>query len=114
MTNPPTPSVLAALAQVIEERRASTADASYTKSLLDKGAAHCAKKFGEEAVEFALAVAAEGDDAVQAEAADVLYHLLVALAARGVAIADVEQVLAARMGVSGHAEKAARSADGAA
>ncbi|MEL7302923.1 MAG: phosphoribosyl-ATP diphosphatase, partial [Pseudomonadota bacterium] len=74
---------LAELARTIEARKASTADASYTKSLLESGTNRCAKKFGEEAVEFALAVANQSDDDVTSEAADVLYHLLVALAARG-------------------------------
>ena len=56
----------------------ASAEQSYTRSLLDKGAAHCARKFGEEAIELTIAGAAEDENAVRAEAADVLYHLLVA------------------------------------
>ncbi len=69
------------LARIIAERAEAGADASYTSSLLDKGAAHCAKKFGEEAVELAIATVAQDAAAVRAEAADVLYHLLVVLRA---------------------------------
>ncbi|MEO0730436.1 MAG: phosphoribosyl-ATP diphosphatase [Pseudomonadota bacterium] len=108
MTEHTSSSTLAILARTIADRRSATADASYTKSLLEKGATHCARKFGEEAIEFVLASAGEGDDAVVSEAADVLFHLLVTLDARDVSIADVEAELTRRMGVSGHAEKAAR------
>ncbi len=73
------------LARTIDERAEASAETSYTRSLLDKGAAHCARKFGEEAIELAIAAAALDETAVRAEAADVLYHLLVALRARGVA-----------------------------
>lgn len=100
--------VLARLEAVIAARRSSTADASYTKSLLDAGAAKCAKKLGEEGVECALAVAGEPHEAVVNEAADVLFHLLVALAARDVPFSEVTACLDGRMGVSGHVEKASR------
>ncbi len=63
------------------------------RSLLDKGAAHCARKFGEEAVELVVAAAALDESAVRAEAADVLYHLLVVLRARGVALKSVMEEL---------------------
>ena len=69
---------------------------SYTRKLLDRGVAQCAKKFGEEAVETVLAAVAEDRDRLIEEAADLLYHLLVVLNARGIALADVEAVLAAR------------------
>jgi phosphoribosyl-ATP pyrophosphohydrolase len=98
------------LARVIAERASADADQSYTSSLLNKGAAHCAKKFGEEAVELAIAAAAEDDDAVRAEAADVLYHLLVLLRARNVALRDVIGELERRTGMSGLEEKASRRA----
>ena len=62
---------------------------SYTRTLLDKGVAHCAKKFGEEAVEATIAAVAQDDAALRAEAADVLYHLLVMLRARDVPLAEV-------------------------
>jgi len=84
------------------------ADASYTRSLLDKGVTHCAKKLGEEAVEMAIAAVGEDRDRVVAEAADVLYHLLVVLHARGIALTEVESALAERTRQSGLDEKAAR------
>jgi phosphoribosyl-ATP pyrophosphohydrolase len=70
------------LAKTIARRAEASAETSYTRSLLDRGPAHCARKFGEEAIELAIATAAEDEDAVRAEAADVLYHLLVMLRAR--------------------------------
>ena len=100
------------LAETIARRRSARAQQSYTKSLLDKGAAHCARKFGEEAIEFAIAAAAEDEWAVRAEAADVLYHLLVALEARGVALSEVMAELESRAGRTGHEEKAARGGSG--
>ena len=100
--------VLSALAETIKARRLATSEASYTRSLLDGGPQRCAKKFGEEAVETVIAATAQDDGALKAEAADVLYHLLVLLESRDVALADVLDLLRARMGVSGHVEKAAR------
>jgi phosphoribosyl-ATP pyrophosphohydrolase len=92
----------------VKERAASSAEVSYTRKLLDRGVAHCAKKLGEEAVETALAAVSEDRDHLIAEAADLLYHLLVVLEARGVALADVEAALGRRTGQSGLEEKAAR------
>ncbi|MEO1241520.1 MAG: phosphoribosyl-ATP diphosphatase [Pseudomonadota bacterium] len=100
--------VLASLFRTIETRRGAAPDASYTASLLAGGRAKCAKKFGEEAVEAAIAGALEDNDALTAEAADALYHLMVLLASAGVSPDDVAAELAARQGVSGHVEKAAR------
>jgi phosphoribosyl-ATP pyrophosphohydrolase len=97
------------LAQTIDERAGASAEASYTRSLLDKGAAHCARKFGEEAIEFTIAAAAQDEGAVRAEAADVLYHLLVALRVRGVALSSVMDELGQRAKQSGHQEKASRT-----
>ncbi|MEM9430762.1 MAG: phosphoribosyl-ATP diphosphatase [Pseudomonadota bacterium] len=100
--------VLDTLAEVIAARVGADPETSYTASLLAKGTAKCAEKFGEEAVE-AVVAAAQGDgDGLRAEAADVLYHLLVLLAAAGVSWDEVVAELARREGVSGHAEKAAR------
>ena len=97
------------LSAIIAARTAATAEKSYTKSLLDKGVTHCGKKFGEEAVELAIA-AAQGDrKAMTAEAADVLYHLLVALQAAKIPLQDVLDELGRRTKMSGHEEKAARS-----
>jgi phosphoribosyl-ATP pyrophosphohydrolase len=93
----------------VQERARAGADVSYTRALLDKGVAHCAKKLGEEAFETAIAAVTETPDRLAAEAADLLYHLLVLLAARGVALADVEAVLAQRTATSGLEEKASRS-----
>lgn len=101
--------VLLQLAATIRARRESPADSSYTRQLLDAGPARCAKKFGEEAVEAVIAATAEGDDALKAEAADVLYHLLVLLESRGVSLDDVLSVLAKRSGTSGLKEKAERT-----
>ena len=97
------------LARTIDERAGTSAETSYTRSLLDKGAAHCARKFGEEAIELAIAAAALDESAVRAEAADVLYHLLVVLRVRGVALSSVIEELGTRSRQSGHEEKASRS-----
>lgn len=100
--------VLTSLAATIRARRADTAEKSYTRQLLDGGPKRCAKKLGEEATETVIAALSEDDAALRNEAADLLYHLLVLLEARSVGIDDVLAVLAGRMGISGHAEKAAR------
>ncbi len=92
----------------VQERAAAGAEASYTRKLLDRGVAHCAKKLGEEAVETALAAVGEDRERLIGEAADLLYHLLVVLQARGVTLAEVEAALASRTGRSGLDEKASR------
>ena len=92
----------------ISERARESAEVSYTRKLLDRGVAHCAEKLGEEAVEAALAAVGEDKNRMIAEAADVLYHLLVVLHARGIALDEVEAELGARAGRSGLDEKAAR------
>jgi len=101
--------VLLQLAATIKARREAAPDSSYTRQLLDAGPARCAKKFGEEAVETVIAATAEDDTALKGEAADVLYHLLVLLESRGVAIGEVLEVLDKRSGTSGLQEKAERS-----
>jgi phosphoribosyl-ATP pyrophosphohydrolase len=100
--------VLSELAATIAARRQSSADKSYTRQLLDAGPARCAKKLGEEAVETVIAGVGEDEAHLKAEAADLIYHLLVLLEARGIAIGDVLDVLAARMVRSGLDEKASR------
>ena len=96
------------LAATIAARAGADPDSSWTAKLLAKGPAKCAEKFGEEAVE-AIIEAVKGDRAaLTAEAADVLFHLLVMLQSRDVALADVMAELARRQGISGLAEKAAR------
>src|SRR3954452_15092701 len=96
------------LAARVKERAQASAETSYTRKLLDKGITHCAKKLGEEAVETALAAVTEDRERLIAETADLLYHLLVVLQARGVTLAEVEAALANRVGLSGLQEKAAR------
>ena len=96
------------LSGLIQSRRSDQASTSYTKSLFDAGVSRIAKKFGEEAVEAVIA-AIEGDrTALTSEAADVLYHLLVLLEVRNIALSDVVTELERRTSQSGHAEKAAR------
>lgn len=96
------------LAATIAARKDADPESSWTAKLLAKGPEKCAEKFGEEAIE-AIIEAVKGDKArLTAEAADVLYHLLVMLAARDVTLADVEAELARREHQSGLAEKAAR------
>ncbi|MEM7428195.1 MAG: phosphoribosyl-ATP diphosphatase [Pseudomonadota bacterium] len=101
--------VLKDLAETIAARKGTDPASSYTASLLAKGVDKCAKKFGEEAVEVILAAASGDRDHTAAEAADVLYHLLVLLEAADVPLVQVMAALRAREGVSGHAEKAARA-----
>ncbi len=100
--------VLHALAALITSRRTANGDTSYTRQLLDGGTVKCAKKFGEEAVEAVIAATSQTSTELTSEAADVLYHLLVLLESRDVALTDVLAKLASRMGTSGLAEKAAR------
>ena len=96
------------LFDTIQTRIGADADGSWTATLLAKGPEKCAEKFGEESIE-AIIEAVKGDkDALIREAADVLYHLGVMLAARSVTLADVEAELTRREGQSGIAEKAAR------
>ena len=96
------------LADIIAARKTGDPESSWTAKLLSKGPEKCAEKFGEEAIE-AIIEAVKGDKArLTSEAADVLYHLLVMLAARDVMLDDVIAELAARQGTSGIAEKAAR------
>ena len=100
---------LQTLAATIQSRKGADPDSSWTAKLLAKGPEKCAEKFGEEAVE-AIIEAVKGDRTkLVSEAADVLFHLLVMLAARDVTLAEVEAELARRAGTSGIAEKAARS-----
>ena len=99
---------LTRLAATIAARKGADPETSWTAKLLSKGPEKCAEKFGEEAVE-AIIEAVKGDrEKLTAEAADVLYHLLVMLAARDVTLEDVLAELDRREGLSGLAEKAAR------
>ena len=99
---------LETLAATILARKDADPNNSWTAKLLAKGPEKCAEKFGEEAIE-AIIEAVKGDRArLTSEAADVLYHLLVMLAARDVTLGDVMGELAKREGTSGLDEKAAR------
>jgi phosphoribosyl-ATP pyrophosphohydrolase/phosphoribosyl-AMP cyclohydrolase len=98
------------LERTIKRRQASSGDKSYTRHLLDGGAAKVNSKILEESAELAQAISGESEERVASEAADVLYHVLVGLRLRGVELRKVIEVLAARSGQSGHAEKAARKA----
>ncbi len=100
------------LAAVIKSRASASADTSYTRKLLDKGAEHCAKKLGEEAVETVIAAIENDRGHLIAESADLLFHLLVLLKSRGVKLEDVEAALAQRTGMSGLEEKASRKREG--
>ncbi|TCP43279.1 phosphoribosyl-ATP diphosphatase [Rhodovulum marinum] len=101
-------SALERLAETVAARKGADPETSWTAKLLAKGPEKCAEKFGEEAIE-AVIEAVKGDRArLTAEAADVLYHLLVMLAARDVTLAEVLAELERREGTSGIAEKAAR------
>ena len=104
--------VLQQLTATIKARRADSAATSYTRQLLDGGPQRCAKKLGEEAVETVIAGIGQDDAALKAEAADLVYHLLVLLECRNIGLDEVLQVLEARIGVSGLDEKASRSAKG--
>lgn len=104
-----TDDVLRDLSATVSARRLESAEKSYTRKLLDGGPERCAKKLGEEAVEVVIAAVSQDDDALKAEAADLVYHLLVLLESRGISLDAVLAVLAGRMGTSGHVEKALRA-----
>ena len=100
--------VLERLYDTIASRKTADPGSSYTARLLHQGRARIAKKMGEEAVETAIAAVGNDSDAVVAESADLIYHLLVLWVDCGVEPAEVWKQLAAREGTSGLAEKAAR------
>ena len=100
--------VLDELFKVIESRKGGDPETSYTAKLLAGGVETVAAKVSEEAAETVLAGTSEDDTRLAAESADLLYHLLVLWAARGLAPEVVWAVLDARRGTSGLAEKAAR------
>lgn len=108
MSNETLGAVIDRLSETIAARKGADPETSYTASLLARGPESCARKFGEETVEAIIAACGGAPDALTAEAGDVLYHLLVLLAAAGVDPEDVGAHLTSREGRSGHAEKAAR------
>lgn len=107
----PVPSALARLETAVRARiAADDGEASYVASLVAKGHSHVARKVGEEAVELIVAAVEGKAPAIIAEAADLVFHLTVLLAARGLGWDAVLAELDRRDGTSGHAEKAAREA----
>ncbi len=100
--------ILLKLFEVIKERKNGDPEASYTARLYARGINKIAQKLGEEAVETAIAAVVEGNDRLVRESADLLYHLLVLWAAKGVAPDDVWIELEHRFGTSGIAVKEAR------
>lgn len=104
----PAPPILHRLAQVIEARRAATAEKSYTRSLLDAGMPKILAKIAEEHGELAAELPAGDDAKVVHETADLLFHVMVGLAARRIPLEAVLAELTRRFGTSGHVEKAQR------
>jgi phosphoribosyl-ATP pyrophosphohydrolase/phosphoribosyl-AMP cyclohydrolase len=102
--------ILDRLEGIIAQRRASTAEKSYTKSLLDKGMPKILEKIAEEHGELAAEFANPDAPAAKIvhEAADLLFHVMVGLAAKDIPLADIYTELGRRFGTSGHVEKAAR------
>ena len=96
------------LAMTIDDRANGAPDNSYTAKLLAKGPLHCGKKIAEEGAELALALAAQGQRESAAEAADLIYHMLVGLRSKGVSLDDVSAALRERQSISGLDEKASR------
>ena len=97
------------LAMTIDDRAGGDPKDSYTAKLLSKGPLHCGKKVAEEGAELALALAAQGKSESASEAADLLYHMMVGLRAKGVSLESVANALRKRQGISGLEEKAARN-----
>jgi phosphoribosyl-AMP cyclohydrolase / phosphoribosyl-ATP pyrophosphohydrolase len=104
----PASTLLARLEATLEARKSATAQSSYVRSLYDGGPSKIGGKLREEADELARAVEGESNQRVVSEAADVLFHVMVALRSRAVSIADVLAELERRTGTSGHEEKASR------
>ncbi len=101
---------LATLEATIAQRRSGDPATSYVARLVAGGAPLVARKLGEEAVETVVAALSGSAAELTAEAADLLFHLLVLLDVRGVPLTDVLAELDRREGVSGIAEKASRKA----
>lgn len=108
MTFLPSTFTLAELEIIVAERAKAAPDQSWTARLMSKGHAHVAKKFGEEAIEAVLAAAMRDRAGLVAETADVLYHLMVLLAAHEITLQEIMAELEKRTARSGLAEKASR------
>ena len=104
----PAVTVLEQLARVLEQRKISSSEKSYTKSLLDAGMPKILAKISEEHDELAAELPAGDDAKVIHETADLIFHVMVGLTARDIPIERVLGELARRFGTSGHAEKASR------
>lgn len=102
---------LSDLEAIVADRLKNGDATSYTRKLAEKGVAKAAQKLGEEAVETVIAAVSGEAEAVTYEAADVLYHLMVVLALKGVPLDDVLAELKRRTAQSGLQEKASRPAD---
>ena len=100
---------LSDLEAIVAARASASPEESHTAKLLAKGTAKCAEKLGEEAIETVIAAISEDDAALTAEAADLLFHLMVVLRARGLSLDSVMAELERRTQQSGLAEKAART-----
>jgi len=105
---PDTLKTLETLEALLEGRKSADPATSYVAKLYSKGAKKIAQKVGEEAVETAMAVAADDNAELITESADLLFHLMVLLKARGLSLVDVTTELARREGLSGLEEKARR------
>lgn len=103
------PGTLERLEATIASRRGADPDSSYVAKLNAKGLRKIAQKLGEEATEAVIAALVEDDKALVGEAADLLFHLMVLLGAKRIALSDVLAELDRREGTSGIAEKASRS-----
>ncbi|QZP08890.1 phosphoribosyl-ATP diphosphatase [Caenibius sp. WL] len=101
---------LARLERTIADRRSAAPEHSYVAQLNARGVPVIARKLGEEAVETVVAALSGSHEELVGEAADVIFHLMVLLGAKGVPLADVLAELDRREGVSGIAEKASRNA----
>lgn len=101
-----------ALDKRLAERAKASLEESYTARLIAAGVGKCAQKLGEEAVETVIAALGEDETELVKESADLLYHLLVLLRARGVELSEVTAELSRRTATSGLAEKAARPKKG--
>jgi len=99
------------LEATIAERRAASPDSSYVAKLNAKGLSKICEKVGEEATETVIAALTGSDKDLTGEAADLIFHLMVLLGAKDIALADVLAELDRREGVSGLEEKAARKPD---
>lgn len=100
---------LARLSETIRARRGADPDSSYVARLFAKGRERIAQKVGEEAVEAVIASTKGDAEALKGEAADLIFHLAVLLDSLGLSFEDVLDELERREGISGLAEKAARS-----